>query len=238
MQLVNDRPWWVAKDVCFILGIANVTDALKRLDPDERALVSIEGIPGGESINVINEPGLYQLVLGSRKPEAKAFKRWVTHEVLPQIRQHGGYGNTSRQQAQLMDRILSIVESQQQSINLLAQRMDDLVVKKPALSVRRENRRQELSNTHWLSKEDYTELVIACYDHCGEQWVSCSDLLPIAMGVDAIALYMSGKSEAGQLPTLGRLLQSMQINIVDGIKVQWRVNTSTKCNNYRFTRTF
>lgn len=82
------EPWFVAKDVCDILEISNPSDALKRLDDDERSRFNL-GRQG--ETNIVNEAGLYALVLGSRKPEAHEFKRWVTHEVLPQIRRTGGY---------------------------------------------------------------------------------------------------------------------------------------------------
>lgn len=84
----NGEPWFVAKDVCDILEISNPSDALKRLDDDERSRFNL-GRQG--ETNIVNESGLYVLVLGSRKPEAHEFKRWVTHEVLPQIRKTGGY---------------------------------------------------------------------------------------------------------------------------------------------------
>ena len=86
------EPWFVAKDVCAILEISNPSDALKRLDDDERSRFNL-GRQG--ETNIVNEAGLYVLVLGSRKPEAHEFKRWVTHEVLPQIRKTGGYIPTS-----------------------------------------------------------------------------------------------------------------------------------------------
>ena len=90
--LRDGEPWFVAADVCAALEISNTTDALKRLDADEQALGSIEGISrGNDSANLINESGLYSLVLGSRKPDAKRFKKWVTSEVLPAIRKTGGY---------------------------------------------------------------------------------------------------------------------------------------------------
>lgn len=82
------EPWFVAKDVCDILEISNPSDALKRLDDDERSRFNL-GRQG--ETNIVNEAGLYSLVLGSRKPEAHEFKRWVTHEVLPSIRKHGAY---------------------------------------------------------------------------------------------------------------------------------------------------
>lgn len=86
------EPWFVAKDVCDILEISNPSDALKRLDDDERSRFNL-GRQG--ETNIVNEAGLYVLVLGSRKPEAHEFKRWVTHEVLPSIRKTGGYIPTS-----------------------------------------------------------------------------------------------------------------------------------------------
>lgn len=90
--LRDGEPWFVAADVCAALQLGNVTMALKRLDADEQALNSVEGISRGNDLtNVINESGLYSLILGSRKPEAKKFKKWVTSEVLPAIRRTGGY---------------------------------------------------------------------------------------------------------------------------------------------------
>lgn len=85
----DGQPWFVAKDVCEILEIQNTTDAIKRLDTDEVTRFNLGGLTG--ETNLVNEYGLYSLILGSRKPEAKKFKRWVTHEVLPSIRQNGGY---------------------------------------------------------------------------------------------------------------------------------------------------
>lgn len=90
--LLDGEPGFVHADVCGVLEIGNPSDALRRLDDDEHTLVSIDG-PNGRrvDVNVITEAGLYTLILGSRKPQAKPFKRWVTHEVLPAIRQTGGY---------------------------------------------------------------------------------------------------------------------------------------------------
>ena len=90
---VDGEPWFVAVDVCRALEHSNVSSALARLDDDERSKFNL-GRQG--ETNVVNEPGLYTLVLGSRKPEAKAFKRWITHEVLPSIRKTGAYATDSR----------------------------------------------------------------------------------------------------------------------------------------------
>ncbi|MBS2764018.1 phage antirepressor [Bacillus licheniformis] len=87
----DGEPWFVAKDVCDVLEIGNPSQALSRLDEDEKNTVILnEGI-GNPNKTIVNEPGLYSLILGSRKPEAKQFKRWITHEVIPTIRKTGGY---------------------------------------------------------------------------------------------------------------------------------------------------
>lgn len=84
----DGEPWFVAADVCRVLELANTSMTLERLDDDERSKFNL-GRQGDAWC--VNEPGLYSLVLGSRKPEAKAFKRWITHEVIPSIRKTGGY---------------------------------------------------------------------------------------------------------------------------------------------------
>lgn len=87
---------FVAADVCKALELGQVTNTVRRLDADEKALISIKGINNGnDKVNVVNEYGLYSLVLTSRKPEAKAFKRWITHEVIPAIRKTGAYSSSS-----------------------------------------------------------------------------------------------------------------------------------------------
>jgi prophage antirepressor-like protein len=92
-------PWFVAADVCAALQIGNPSQALSRLDDDEKTLIAnnSQGQQEAPTMNAVNEPGLYSLILGSRKPEAKRFKRWVTHEVLPAIRRTGSYGVPRRE---------------------------------------------------------------------------------------------------------------------------------------------
>ncbi len=88
----NNEPWFIAKDVCKALGLAQVSRAIQKLDEDEVTNSKvIDSIGREQKVNAISEAGMYSLVLVSRKPEAKAFKRWVTHEVLPAIRRTGGY---------------------------------------------------------------------------------------------------------------------------------------------------
>lgn len=91
IAIVDGEPWFVAKDVCNILGIGNAAQAITRLDEDEKGVISNDTLGGTQGLLHINESGLYSLVLGSKKPEAKEFKRWVTHEVIPSIRKHGAY---------------------------------------------------------------------------------------------------------------------------------------------------
>ena len=84
----DSETWFIAGDVCRILGIMNTTQAMQRVDEDERSMFNI-GRQGMAA--VVNESGLYNLIMSSRKPEAKQFKKWVTSEVLPSIRKHGMY---------------------------------------------------------------------------------------------------------------------------------------------------
>jgi len=96
---IDGEPWFVAKDVCDILDIQNATQAVDRLDEDEVTIFNI-GSQSGET-NIITESGLYSLTLGSKKPEAKPFKRWVTHDVIPAIRRNGSYSVKPMTQAEL-----------------------------------------------------------------------------------------------------------------------------------------
>ena len=87
----DGEPWFVAKDVADIFEIQNIRQNMDDFDDDEKGVCNIYTPGGMQSMTVINEPGLYKLAFKSRKPEAKKFVRWVTHEVLPSIRKHGMY---------------------------------------------------------------------------------------------------------------------------------------------------
>ena len=84
-------PWFVLKDVCQVLGITNHKNIYARLDPDEKGVRQMDTPGGKQEMSIINESGLYNVILRSDKPEAKPFRKWVTSEVLPTIRRHGGY---------------------------------------------------------------------------------------------------------------------------------------------------
>ncbi|HAR98540.1 MAG TPA: hypothetical protein DCS11_06575 [Syntrophus sp. (in: bacteria)] len=83
--------WWVAADVCAILGITNPRDAISSLDDDEKGVEKADTLGGQQTMNVINESGLFALIIRSNKPEARPFRKWITAEVLPAIRRTGGY---------------------------------------------------------------------------------------------------------------------------------------------------
>ena len=102
-MVVNNEIWLVAKDVCDVLEISNSRDALSRLDSDEKGVVLTDTNGGAQKLQYVNESGLYSLIMGSRKPEAKAFKKWITSEVLPSIRKNGMYATEVTVEKMLSD---------------------------------------------------------------------------------------------------------------------------------------
>lgn len=126
----SGSPWFVLADVCHVLEIGNPSDAAKRLDGDECTLDTIEG--SHRPTNLVNEPGLYSLILTSRKEQARRFKRWVTHEVLPSIRRHGGYvagQEETDDPALIMARALQVAQS------VIEQKTKELSEAKPKVAV-------------------------------------------------------------------------------------------------------
>lgn len=121
---VNGEPWFVAKDVCECLDIGNSRDAVAALDEDEKGVDSIDTPGGAQEMSIISEAGLYSLILRSRKPEAKAFKRWITHEVLPSIRRAGSYGqwNLPRVPKSFPDALRMIADIEEEKQLALEQR--------------------------------------------------------------------------------------------------------------------
>lgn len=112
----NDEPWFVAADLCKALDLTNTTVALERLADDEKSKFNL-GLSGGET-NVVNEYGMYALILGSRKPEAIQFQRWVTHDILPAIRKTGHYATPGSMTASLAD--------MREAMNLMQDMLTDL----------------------------------------------------------------------------------------------------------------
>ena len=100
----NDgEPWFVLKDVCNVLHIGNSRDVVARLDQDEKGVGQIDTLGGKQEMTIINESGLYNVILRSHKPEAKPFRKWVTSEVLPTIRRHGMYATPDTVEKMLAD---------------------------------------------------------------------------------------------------------------------------------------
>lgn len=124
----DGEPWFVAADVCRALDLGNNRQAMARLDDDEKGVISNDTLGGKQEMNAVNEPGLYSLVLGSRKKEAKAFKRWITHEVIPSIRRNGGYihGQNQMNPEELMAQALIVAQRtiENQKAQLSAARVD------------------------------------------------------------------------------------------------------------------
>jgi len=129
----DDQPWFVAKDVCDALEIANSRDAISSLDDDEKGVAKSDTLGGTQNMNIINESGLYSLVFKSNKPEAKKFKKWVTSEVLPAIRKTGSYSMVEKlreldiQEAKIIqsllfnpDSELNRIERRKLSLSILA----------------------------------------------------------------------------------------------------------------------
>lgn len=90
-KVIDGVPWFVGKDVCDLLGLVNSRKSLQALDEDEKGVTNCYTLGGNQNLTFINESGLYHLIFISRKPEAKAIRRWVTGTVLPSIRRTGSY---------------------------------------------------------------------------------------------------------------------------------------------------
>ncbi|GMA64730.1 BRO family protein [Alicyclobacillus fastidiosus] len=126
--VIDGNAWFVARDVCAALELGDVSKAVARLDEDEKGTSSIRTPGGIQDVLVVNEPGLYSLVLGSRKPEARTFKRWITHEVIPSIRKTGKYDTQenvvplSKEQAlvTVLRTTADLVEGQEQIREMMA----------------------------------------------------------------------------------------------------------------------
>lgn len=106
----DGEPWFVLKDVCAVLGISKYRDTADRLDEDERGSARVDTLGGAQDMTIINESGLYNVILRSDKPEARPFRKWVTAEVLPSIRKTGGYisGQDSLSPEELMAKALMV----------------------------------------------------------------------------------------------------------------------------------
>lgn len=106
----SGQPWFVAADVCRVLELANSRDAVSALDEDEKGVAITDTPGGGQKMQVISESGLYALIFKSRKAQARAFRKWVTAEVLPALRQAGRYEMERELQASERGRLVKLRE--------------------------------------------------------------------------------------------------------------------------------
>lgn len=193
LRTITDKdgnPWFVAKDVCDILALENSRKATANLDSDEKNTVTIrDGIPGNPNKTIISEPGLYKLIMHSRKPEAHNFKRWVTHEVLPSIRKHGIYATETTIDQILADpdfgiRLLTSLkeerakrieaENQIKELAPKAKALEDFTNVPETLLVREAAKLLSNAGTpigekqlrEWLNQHDWT------YQHAGTWWAA------------------------------------------------------------------
>lgn len=114
--MMDDALWFVANDACKILEIGNPRSSLALLDDDEKGVHTIDTPGGTQRMIIVSEPGLYSLILRSRKPEAKTFKRWVTHDILPSIRRHGAYIHTPTVSPEYLREVAAKLEEQARAI--------------------------------------------------------------------------------------------------------------------------
>ena len=150
---IDNEPWFVAVDICRALALSNPTVTVARLDEDERAKFNL-GRQG--EATVVSESGLYTLILGSRKPEAKRFRRWITHDVIPAIRMHGVY---------MTDSLLEQVLQNPEIIVIMAGQLVEE-------SKERERLTQELQQAQ--PKADYFDAFVnasdyTCIRNCGKE---------------------------------------------------------------------
>ena len=123
----DNEVWFVAKDVCDVLELDNITEALRSLDDDELSSELMKSGSQGREMRIINEPGMYKLIFKSRKQEAKEFTRWVTHEVLPSIRKTGSYNSKHSETRDFELRIKELDDHKRDQDLLAAQILQSLI---------------------------------------------------------------------------------------------------------------
>lgn len=128
---MDGEPWFVLKDVCRVLEIGNSRMIANRLDADEKGVSQIDTLGGKQETTVINESGLYNVILRSDKPEAKPFRKWVTSEVLPAIRKHGAYMTPETLQAAILNpdtmiQLCQQLKAEQDKNTMLSARVTEL----------------------------------------------------------------------------------------------------------------
>jgi prophage antirepressor-like protein len=146
---IDSEPWWALKDICDVLELTNSRMVAERLDDDEKGVSITDTLGGKQEITIISESGLYNTILLSRKPEAKNFKRWVTHEVLPAIRKHGLYATDELlNNPDIMIRVLQELKAERAKAKVLTEKADA----------------QQQQIAEMTSKVLYCDIILACKD--------------------------------------------------------------------------
>lgn len=209
------EPWFVAKDVCKILHIANTTRAISGLDSDEKGLHSMNTPGGMQIMSMITEAAVYKLTMLSRKSEAKEFQRWVTHDVLPSIRKTGSYSVKPLSQIDILQQSLDILRDHQNALDDLNNRVCNLE-NKPAqltapvkpLSLRAQINMviRDYAQTHGKDKEDYRRY----YNNLYEQFYYRNHIIDLRRRAHTLhCRKLDVASEIGVLSDLHSLAVSM-----------------------------
>lgn len=146
VSIINGAPWFVLKDVCDILGVSNSRMVADRLDDDEKGVSQIDTLGGKQKVLVINESGLYHVVLRSDKPQAKPFRKWVTNEVLPTLRKTGSYNmNPQENKPNTQDNaILQVLMKNTEVLQAIVQQNQQIMIALTNLSVNDAKRTMEI----------------------------------------------------------------------------------------------
>lgn len=237
---INGEPWFVGVDVCKALEIANNRNAMSRLDEDEKMTVHPTGTHSGtrggaQMLNIVNEFGLYALVLGSHKKEAKDFKRWITHEVIPSIRKNGMYvkntfGIDNLDVSKMMEK-LSRLET---TLSVISKQYAEVVEKLSRFEVGKLVERQEKPV---LSAADRAELIKAirmmmsvyagkkCWGKFGYAYAALYTRIRDNMGFDVHERKKAMNSntmietiEDGEMPSVVRIANDMMKDINVGVE--------------------
>lgn len=131
----NGEPWLVGKDVAVVLGYKNPNDAIgKHIDDEDKGVAKCDTLGGTQSFTIINESGFYSLAMASKLPQAKQFKRWVTAEVLPQIRRTGGYIPTHNEQGETLSDLEIMARALEISQRTISQKDQIIAAQQPAVT--------------------------------------------------------------------------------------------------------
>lgn len=167
---LNGEPWFVGKDVALALGYSNTRKAIAdHVDDEDKGVTKRDSLGGEQQFTVINESGLYSLILSSKLPSAKAFKRWVTAEILPQLRRTGTYGNANLEEVITKTAVAVVSEMMKTLMPLLAEGKplkETRVKRKPeaAMHIKKEYRYTPPSKISTLSpklREQVDEMIIS-----------------------------------------------------------------------------